>query len=100
MVTKIMTIVGAVLITATTAQAAAVVHKHQNRNASTKQTSVVGEKARASMAMAPGGHFVMHHHQGEVIQRGFSVQDNSGNTTYPSGFGGRYGEYPWINPYD
>jgi hypothetical protein len=51
MLTKIVTTVAAVLITATTAQAAAVVHKHQNRSALTNQTA--GEKARASMALMP-----------------------------------------------
>ena len=53
MLTKTMTIVGAVLITATTAQAAAVVHKHQSRSALSNQGVVVGEKARASMARMP-----------------------------------------------
>ena len=51
MLTKIMTTVAAVLIAATTAQAAAVVHKHQSRSALTNDTVMAAEKARVSMGL-------------------------------------------------
>jgi hypothetical protein len=52
MLTKIVTTLAAVLIAATTAQAASVVHKHQS--VYTDKTAVPGKKARASMAQMPG----------------------------------------------
>ena len=51
MLTKIATTLAAVLIAATTAQAASVVHKHQSAYAD--KTAVVGKRARASMAQMP-----------------------------------------------
>jgi hypothetical protein len=51
MLTKIVITLAAVLIAATTAQAAAVVHKHQG--VYTDKTAAVGKKARASMALMP-----------------------------------------------
>jgi hypothetical protein len=51
MLTKIVTTLAAVMIAATTAQAAALVHKHQGVLAD--KTAAVSGKVRASMALMP-----------------------------------------------
>lgn len=51
MLAKIVTAVAAILIAATTAQAEAVVHKHQSRSALTNDTAMAAEKADASTAL-------------------------------------------------